>query len=90
MQKCFKGSKKLLHNFKETILPSLWPQGKELSQEKIKDLKELLKLLPADCKDFYNFLKRVKAGNFDDDIDGFGEVVDFEIEDKVDPREAVD
>ncbi|KAG8285750.1 hypothetical protein J6590_074484 [Homalodisca vitripennis] len=55
--------------------------GKPLSKEKIKDLKEILKLVPQDLKNFYNFLRTAEQGEFDDDVDGFEVTnVDFEID----------
>lgn len=63
-------------------LPLLYPEGRELSNDKIKDLKEVVKLVPADAKPFYNFLKTMKGGDFIDDIDGFGSTLDFEPEDE--------
>ncbi|KAG8312693.1 hypothetical protein J6590_108190 [Homalodisca vitripennis] len=68
-------------SFKDIQLDHLWPTGKPLSKEKIKDLKEILKLVPQDLKHFYNFLRTAEQGEFDDDVDGFGVTnVDFEID----------
>lgn len=63
-------------------LDNLWPFGKPLSDEKVKDLKELLKLnlIPNDKKEFYAFLDDIQTREFVDDIDGFGEFIDFELE----------
>ncbi|KAG8251668.1 hypothetical protein J6590_074929 [Homalodisca vitripennis] len=68
-------------SFKDIQLDHLWPTGKPLSKEKIKDLKEILKLVPQDLKYFYDFLRTAEQGEFDDDVDGFGVTnVDFEID----------
>lgn len=54
----------------------LHQDGRELSREKINDLK----LKSADAKAFYNFVKNTRTGNFLDDTDGFGPLIDFNIE----------
>lgn len=64
------------------LLPLLWPEGKALSKEKINDLKDLLSLIPKDAKPFFNFLKTQPSAEFVDDVDGFGEGLDFELEDE--------
>lgn len=64
-------------------LPLLYPDGHELSDAKIKDLREMMKLIPVDAKPFYNFLKTTRSNDFIDDIDGFGRVIDFEVEDNI-------
>lgn len=61
-------------------LKNLWPFGKPLSNEKVKDLKDLLHLIPDDKKEFYAFLDDIQTREFEDDIEGFGEVIDFELE----------
>lgn len=63
-------------------LPILYPDGRELSEAKIKDLKELLKLIPADAKPFYSFLRNIGSNNFVDDTEGFGNTIDFEIDEE--------
>ena len=68
-------------NLKEIMLPLLWPNGKPLSSEKIKDLKEIMKLIPQDAKVFYNFLKENQCQEFEEDIEGLGHDLDFEIDD---------
>lgn len=58
-------------------LTPLYPDGKEISNKKAADLKTLMRFIPLDARPFF------KIGNlqeFDDDIDGFGENLDFEIE----------
>ena len=42
-----KGGPALLKN---VVLPNLWPEGKPLSREKLKDLRDLLNLVPKDVK----------------------------------------
>lgn len=77
IEKSGKGRKPVL---KDIELPLLWPEGKPLSIEKSADLKYILKLVPKDAKDFYKFLLVSKTSQFEDDIEGFGGDVDFEIE----------
>lgn len=73
-----KGRGKL--DLKSIILNELWPEGRPLSKEKIKDLKEMLLLVPDEHKHFYDFLDHVPGADFIDDVDGFGESIDFEVE----------
>ncbi|KAF2879107.1 hypothetical protein ILUMI_27063, partial [Ignelater luminosus] len=49
--------------------------GKSLSADKLEDLKEISKLVPADAK---WFLYLSKSAEFKDDVDGFGSSVNFE------------
>ncbi|CAH0587826.1 unnamed protein product [Chrysodeixis includens] len=53
----------------------LWPNGKEIPQPKLDDLKSIFDFIPKDCLDFYKSLR----GNpsLHDDIDGFGGEPDF-------------
>lgn len=53
----------------------LWPNGKDIPQAKLDDLKSIFDYIPKDCLDFYKSLR----GNpsLDDDIDGFGGEPDF-------------
>lgn len=69
-------------DFKNLKLDELWPMGKPLSNEKVNDLKELLKLnlIPEGKREFYAFLDHTPTREFIDDVDGFGEFVDFEFE----------
>lgn len=67
-------------DFKNLELDALWPIGKPLSKEKVKDLNDMLGLVPEDHHDFYRFLNVVPVEDFIDDADGFGQYVDFEIE----------
>lgn len=67
-------------DFKNIELEKLWPTGKPLSTEKVNDLKQLLELVPEDKKEFYSFLYDVPTADFVDDVDGFGEFIDFEPE----------
>lgn len=69
-----------ISNIGAVELDKLWPDGRPLSKEKVADLKELLKLVPDEHRHFYSFLDTTPVGNFIDDIDGFGETIDFEIE----------
>lgn len=69
-----------LIDFKDIELENLWPNGRVLSTEKINDLKQLLKLVPDKKKNFYSFLETVQTRDFMDDVDGYGEFVDFELE----------
>lgn len=66
--------------FKEVCLEKLWPDGQTLSKEKINYLKDLLKFIPRDAQEHYSFLENVMQGDFLDDVDGFGECLDFELE----------
>ncbi|CAB3241842.1 unnamed protein product [Arctia plantaginis] len=61
-------------------LPILYATGRELSTAKIKDLKELLKLIPTDAKGSYSCLKNAASSDFIDDTDGLGNSVDYDIE----------
>lgn len=70
-----------LLDMKDTVLGSLWPTGRNLSKEKIKDLRSLIDLIPPEHQHFYyERLNRVGEADFIDDIDGFGETIDFELE----------
>lgn len=66
--------------FKKLKLEQLWPVGKPLSQEKVKDLKSMLHLVDDEDKHFFDFLNNVQAEEFIDDVDGFGANIDFEVE----------
>lgn len=66
-------------SLKEIRLEKLWPEGHPLSKEKVKDLKELLTFIPIHSRQDYAFLEDVTEGDFLDDVDGFGESIDFEI-----------
>lgn len=61
-------------------LDKLWPDERPLSKEKVNDLKEILKLVPEEDIHFYSFLGITPVGNFINDVDGFGETIDFEVE----------
>ncbi|CAB3240031.1 unnamed protein product [Arctia plantaginis] len=61
-------------------LPILYPTGRELSTAKIKDLKDLLKLIPTDAKGSYNFLRNAASSDFINDTDGLDNSVDYDIE----------
>ncbi|XP_028166463.1 uncharacterized protein LOC114357160 [Ostrinia furnacalis] len=68
IEKAGKGRKPVLKNID---LPGRWPNGKSLSKEKIKDLRELLKLVPADARSFYDFLKGAQGVTMEEDVDGY-------------------
>lgn len=67
-------------DFENIVLNNLWPTGRPLSQEKVKDLTEMLGLIPPEHRHFYDFLRNVEARDFIDDVDGFGEFIDFDVE----------
>lgn len=67
-------------DFESVELDRLWPNGRPLSKAKLEDLKEMMELVPDKYKYFYEFLLDCTAHNFDDDIDGFGEGIDFDPE----------
>nr|CAI5827690.1 unnamed protein product [Callosobruchus analis] len=56
------------------------PNGKPISAEKAKDLKDILKLVPQDAKLFYAFLRSSETEDYDEDIEGLGPNIDFEID----------
>ncbi|XP_050510421.1 uncharacterized protein LOC126887115 [Diabrotica virgifera virgifera] len=65
------------NSFFASKLFKLYPDGKELSQKKIADLKTLMSFVPNDVKHFYRDLR---GANFEDDVEGFGETIDFDVE----------
>lgn len=67
-------------SIKDIELSPLWPDGRPLSSEKLKDLTELYKLVPQDVQEFYKVLLSSNTAQFEDDIDGFGASIDFETE----------
>lgn len=67
-------------SFGNIELEKLWPTGRPLTREKIKDLQELVQLVCNDYKSFYSFLDHVSGIEGPDDVEGFGNDVDFEIE----------
>jgi len=62
----------------EILLTQLWPDGKEINKLKLEDIKSMIHLIPADADAFYSNL----IGNsvIDEDVGGFNELLDFEIE----------
>lgn len=66
----------------EEDLTLLWPNGKEIPQAKLDDLKSMFDLIPKDCLPFYKSLKGNE--NIMDDVDGYGDRIDFPIEDEND------
>lgn len=67
-------------SLKDICLEKLWPEGHALSQEKVKDVKELLTYIPEESRQEYSFLENVPEADFLDDVDGFGEHIDFELD----------
>lgn len=39
----------------------------------------MLSLIPKDARKFYDFIKTTSSSEYEDDVDGFGESVDFDI-----------
>lgn len=74
-----KGNKKKMV-ISRVELEQLWPNGRPLSEAKINDLKEMMELVPDKYKYFYKFLENASTHNCIDDVEGFGEVIDFELE----------
>lgn len=63
------------------VLDRLWPNGRPLSKEKVKDLRDMIELVDSEYRDFYyERLGRMQEADFEDDIDGFGNTIDFEID----------
>lgn len=60
----------------EKDLNPLWPQGKGIAKEKLKDLKSMWHLIPKVHQAFYSTL--FVDETVVDDIDGFGGILDFE------------
>lgn len=69
--------RKSLRDFPPLTL--LYPEGKEISTKKAEDIKSLMKFIPSDARLFY---KIGTVQDFDDDIDGFGQNLDFEVEEE--------
>lgn len=65
-------------SFSEADLILLWPDGKEIPQAKLDDLRSMFDLIPKDCLPFYQNLK----GNADliEDVDGYNAILDFNID----------
>lgn len=70
-------------SFKEIRLEKLWPQGQALSKEKIKDLKDLLQFLPSVDQQTFSFLENIAQRDSPDDVDGFGDQIDFALEKEI-------
>lgn len=66
-------------------LQPLWPKGKAIAQAKLDDIKSLLVYIPLDCQEFYKSLRGDK--NIQDDVDGFGDRLDFDLENAEDEEE---
>ncbi len=69
-------------DFDGVELDQLWPDGRPISQAKKNDLIELLELVPDKHKHRFSFLGIVPTHEFEDDIDGFGEEIDFELDEE--------
>lgn len=67
-------------DFGDINLCKLWPNGRILSKEKVKDLKSMLELFPEEHKHFYSFVNVVETQDLEEDVDGFPPDLDFEIE----------
>lgn len=67
-------------DFDSVELGQLWPNGRPISQAKKEDIKELLQLVPNKHRHRYSFLGIVPTRDFEDDIDGFGDEIDFELD----------
>lgn len=65
---------------KDTVLGALWPNGRPISQEKLKDLKDMIELVPQEHRHFYERLNTVKTADFIDDVEGYGQFTDFDVE----------
>lgn len=61
------------NQIKKIQLEKLWPEGRSLSSEKVKDLKDMMFLVDEEDKQFWSFLDNVKSSEFSDDVEGFGE-----------------
>lgn len=68
-------------DFGNVNLGRLWPNGRALSKEKVQDLKSMLGLIPEEYRYFYSFLENIETHEFEEDVDGFPEELDFELED---------
>lgn len=75
IEKKFRGSSWVIC---ENDFSPLWPNGKEIPQAKLDDLKSMFDLIPKDCLGFYKSLR----GNtsLTDDLDGFDGPPDFIVE----------
>lgn len=76
-RKIAKGRQQNNISFKGSLQP-MWENGKDIAAPKLKDLKSLFHLIPADAKDFYRSLSGSR--DVEDDVDGFGIPPDFEVE----------
>ncbi|KAK9717145.1 hypothetical protein QE152_g24317 [Popillia japonica] len=66
--------------FKDLELPCLCPNEKCLSNQKVANLNELIQIVSEDAKYFYNFLMNVRTKNFQDNVNEFGDAINFEAE----------
>lgn len=61
-----------------TLLEPLWPNGKEVAEAKLKDIKSYLHLIPEEDHPFYKNL--IGNPNIVEDIDGYNMDLDFDLE----------
>ena len=64
------------HSLTTSVL--VWPNGKPISDPKLKDLQSILHLIPADAQPFYKNL--ASSGHIEDDVERFTGTPDFEME----------
>lgn len=60
-------------------MKTLYPTGKVISDKKLADIKSLMPLVPMDARSFY---ENLQSRAFEDDVEGFGRTVDFEVEEE--------
>lgn len=74
-----KRNKGVLIKFSEEDFEVLWPQGKPIPQAKLDDITSMLSLIPEDCHAFYKNFRG--NSNINEDVDGYGPNLDFDLED---------
>ncbi|CAH1113923.1 unnamed protein product [Psylliodes chrysocephalus] len=62
--------------FTQSDINALWPNGKPIAEENLRDPKSIWHLIPKDYLEFYSGL--YTDGTVEDDLDGCGGVSDFE------------
>lgn len=70
--------KRELQYIKEFDFCLLWPNGKPIAPAKLVDLQSMYHYIPEDCLQFYRTLQSSEEAT--DDVDGFGGVPDFKIQ----------
>lgn len=70
--------KRELQYIKESDFCLLWPNGKPIAPAKLVDLQSMYHYIPEDCLQFYRTLQSSEEAT--DDVDGFGGVPDFEVQ----------